>query len=118
MHDQEPTERQAAITEIATKILSVASEAYARAPKVILTADQPNPPPLDWHVAYTAAQFTENLFRLMTLRKMQVNALTKRLHEAGLSAGLPDKFSSTVTKTDGEVRRQLEFFGIRLKMPI
>ncbi len=111
--------RTEAIGAIAQKILHVAKAKYEAAPKVILNADQPDPPPLSWHVAFTASQFIEILIRLLTVRKMQVDGFEASMKTLGIAAvPFPADFLPMVSKAEDETRRLLEYYGIPLARPI
>lgn len=103
--------RHKAVTELAERILKVAEEAYARAPKIVVDTNDPDPPPLSFHVAFTSAQFAEALLRLLVLRKIQVVAILS-------GEDPPEGFEKVLMRCDAEANRMLKFFEIELAQEI
>ncbi len=97
--------RHEAVTELAERLLRVAEATHAGAPKIVLSADDPDPPPLSWHVAFCSAEVCERLLRLLVLRKVQVTTAL---------ADLPNGFDRMLKQTEGEVARTMDFFNIQL----
>lgn len=111
-------QRDDAVAELAEKILSIAEEKYAEAPKLMLPGDTNPPPPIQWHVAYTAAQLVEPLLRLLVVRKIQVQAATSAAAAAGGKIVVPKGFNDIVSSAVGEVGRAMNVFGIELAQGI
>lgn len=103
--------RHAAITELATRILTLAKEAYDRAPKLVLDGSESNPPPIEWHVAFTASQLLELFLRVCVLRKIQSTPAT-------LENPWPPFFDQHLEKTITEAKRALKIFNIELAQEI
>lgn len=101
--------RHAAVTELAARLLTVAEAAYESAPKLVLGAGDPTPPPLSWHIAYTSAAFLELLLRLCVMRKVQVSMV---------ETSWPPGYQKMLAKTEAEANRALKLFSIELAQEI
>lgn len=101
--------RHQGVTELATRLLAVAEAAYESAPKLVMNATDPTPPPLSWHVAYTSAEFLELLLRLCVMRKVQVSMV---------ETSWPPGYQKMLAKTEAEANRALKLFNIELAQEI
>lgn len=116
-----PGDRHEAVTELAQGLLAVAEATYQNAPKLILGSEEPDPPPLSWHCAYTGAQFCEPLLRLLVLRKVEIDVLKSTLKGLGENAPpivVPKGFNQMVKQCAGEANRILQVFNIQLAQEI
>lgn len=101
--------RHQAITELADRILKTATAAYEAAPKIVLDPSDPSPPPLQWHVAFTAAQLLELFLRLCVLRGVQATVAAE---------DRPPMFDQLLERTRAEANRALKIFNIELLQEI
>lgn len=102
--------RHEAVAELAERILAVAKATYETAPKLILEGSQVSPPPIEWHAAYSGAQFAETMLRLCVLRKAQVDFL-----KAGAKdSECPPNFPAILQQCEREANRMLTAFNVQL----
>lgn len=114
-------ERHEAITELAQRLLAVAEATHANAPRLILPGQEVPPPPMEWHTAYSAAQFAEPLLRLLVLRKAEIDILKRTIDGLGETKPpiiVPKGFNAMVEQCTGEANRVLQVFNIQLAQEI
>lgn len=114
-------DRNDAVAELAEKILETAKAAYDAAPKLILTGDPNPPPPLEWHVAFTAAQFAEVMLRLLALRKAMTDTIMANLDTLGDAKPkimIPRQLAELLPRAAAEANRVLKAFNIELAQEI
>ena len=114
-------DRHQAITELADRILTVATAAYEAIPKLMLPGDTSPPPPLSWHASYTGAQLLEPLLRLLVMRKVEIDILKKAVNDLGDAKPpiiVPKGFNNVVEQCVGEANRVMKLFNIELAQEI